>query len=233
METVVVSASPDGSTAQRRVLVQELRVTGSPGAAVRNLPAVASAWWVEPASGSRTPAWGPVDAEVSRDDAMLAPKLESLLARTAWGESPGDIRSIWLGEAPVSPADSSSEEAPTTPPRFALERTVEGWKGGVPGSPQALGPDDQAGVAALLALLCDTPAAAVLLTRPQGCHDRWTASLVVGGSAAQTATIGSAMLPGAGQDAVVIRSGAVWRVYPAATARPVTEWLKAKVPVEG
>lgn len=200
----------EGGEVVSRTLAQELRL-GAPIGGTTHL-ARAEAWWMDPESGARTAAWGPMYAAVSAGAVPIPTRAEAVISRIAWSLAPSDVRELWVcepgaGDEPV--------------PAVAFARGIEGWSRA--GGKSSLA-GDAAGAGALATLLSEARAERVELDSPPGVSWMATVHAAVGGKSARRAEIG---VVEAGGPRVVVRSGGVCRVYAAGAAGEVPEWLRS------
>lgn len=200
----------EGGEVVSRTLVQELRL-GAPIGGATHL-ARAEAWWMDPASGARTAAWGPMYAVVSAGAVPIPTRAEAVISRTAWSLSPSDVGELWVCEP-------GAEGDPV--PAAAFARGIEGWSR--TGAESSV-PGVATGAAGLAMLLSEARAERVEIAPPQGVSWLATVHAAVGGKSARRAEIG---VMEAGGPRVVVRSGGVCRVYAAGVAGEVPEWLRS------
>lgn len=167
---------------------------------------------MDPESGVRTAAWGPMYAAVSAGAVPIPTRAEAVISRIAWSLAPSDVRELWVcepraGDEPV--------------PAAAFARGIEGWSRA--GGKSSLA-GDAAGAGALATLLSEVRAERVEVEPPQGVSWLATVHAAVGGKSARRAEIG---VVEAGGPRVVVRSGGVCRLYGAGVAGEVPEWLRS------
>lgn len=199
----------EGGEVVSRTLVQELRL-GAPIGGTTHL-ARTEAWWLDPESGVRTTAWGPMYAAVSAGAVPIPTRAEAVISRTAWSLAPSDVRELWVCEP-------GAEGDPV--PAAVFSRGIEGWSrvGG-----KADAPGDATGAGGLATLLSEARSERVEVELPRGVSWLATVHAAVGGKPARRAEIG---VMDAGGTRVVVRSGGVSRVYGAGVAGEVPEWLR-------
>jgi hypothetical protein len=212
----------------RRTLVQQVRVGPGLDAGGQQFAVETSAWWEEPGGQTRTPAWGPVLAAVAMPELKQYAAADGLPSRVAMETPSADVKRLRLSEPPVAGASG-----PT--PRAVLQRTLEGWRVGEGVTARDLTPQELAGLKATLGMLCDSGATAAILEAPKGVRPLAVLELLDQDTPRETARIGlvSVELASGLQQAIVVQSGAVYRVYPAMANADVLAWLGLMMPGEG
>ncbi|MDX2132674.1 MAG: hypothetical protein SFY69_11550 [Planctomycetota bacterium] len=155
--------------------------------------------------------WGGWTADVGPGD--LEPVLGpagSYIARVASGVAPADVSGVRIG-------------GPSGAWTLSVERTVDGWR---ESSGAALGGADAAQVRALVTLLCETQAGAATLDAVDAAAFA-RGAVVVGGVEAEEFEFarGRLALESGVSEVLVVRAGAVSRVYPWGVHAGLGGWL--------
>jgi len=217
-----------GDQVDRRTLVEEIRVGRSADMAGAAMHAVVCAVLVDPATNQEKALWGPVDLVLPKEKVAalvtdgaryVSPRSSQSAAADVVGLTFEALRGSLDGEAPASGNERR---------RFRL--SIEGWASVDPsGQAKRLEKQDAAQVAALVRALCELPAARVGTEAPEGV--RPVARVLMQGPSGGA---GEALALGvAGDGALVVRSGVVFRSYVEPWTAGLVRWLASQVPPEG
>ncbi len=217
-----------GDQVDRRTLVEEIRVGRSADMAGAAMHAVVRAILVDPATNQERALWGPVDLVLPKEkvDALVTDGAQYVSPRSSQSAA-ADVVGLTiepLGGSIEGDAPASGNERR----RFRL--SIEGWASVDPsGQAKRLEKQDAAQVAALVRALCELPAGRVGVEAPAGV--RPVARVLMqgpSGGASETLALGVA-----GDGALVVRSGVVFRVYAEPWTAGLLRWLQSQVPPEG
>jgi hypothetical protein len=227
---------------QRTVLVQQLKVGGPVDGTGERLFASVRAQWLDPATRSMTPAWGPVLAVVSRQDLnALTAELPVYLARQTVQAAASDVSRVTVVRDDAAMTDSAPGPLPGR--QFVIGRYIDEWQVTPAGqqTARAAGSDEANAIDRLLKVLTEQPADAVGREPPAG--SKGFVRLVVEATGAgadigvATAMVAPAVKKGEvaaePKPALVLRVGGIYRVYFGADPGAVAVWLEDVLPPEG
>lgn len=218
--TVLSCETPIRGEAQPRTLRQTVRLYDTGGT---HMIGVVDATWTD----TGTNAWGPSVFETSQPDAAFLSSLPGpFLSRIASQIAPADISGLRIG--PVLSSDNAADNW-----TIVMERGLSGWTRVEGDTRTPASSEDAEAAAALLTLLCETPASASMLEAPAGTTPFARVVLMVGTVEAESLEVGRAAvpLPNGTASVIVIGDRKTWRVYPAEASQPLVDWLgRAIVP---
>jgi hypothetical protein len=139
-----------------------------------------------------------------------------------------DVREVGLDEG-------ASEGAAPRAARVKLKRTLDGWKRETGTGEAGVSEREAAGLGALLTMLCEARASGAMLAGPPGVRAVGTVTILRDGVVQESAEVSVATVPLASgpAEAIVVKVGSVWRVYPAAAHAAAAECLRIMLPTEG
>ncbi|HYE60472.1 MAG TPA: hypothetical protein VD997_00625 [Phycisphaerales bacterium] len=227
---------------QRRTLLQQLKVGGPVDPSGKLHYASLRAEWLDPATRSVTPAWGPVLAAIPREslDALSAESTQ-YLSRLSVQTAAADVARLTIYRDDNALKD---ERPPAAVPdrSVQIERYLEEWRIRPPGSIlRGPSPTESAGIEYLLRTLCELPAEAIGREAPQGTTvvarlkvDATGAGEDIGVGIASVSPPADKGTPRPDpKPALVLRVGGIYRVYFQQPALDAARWIADALPPEG
>jgi hypothetical protein len=218
----------------RLVLQHELRIGGQADPGATTIYASAAAFWLDPSTNTRRPAWGPQRLVLTRADLdVITADPTPYVSRTAVQEVVEDVAGVIF--SPLPPPEDRGASLRRSDRDIWWSRSIDGWRvRTADNSERDPSDEDRAELERWLVLLCAGPADHLSLDGSV-VFDTLAYATVLGRSDAplETVTIGAIPEGGALPAGIVVQTGNIMRVYRPKHWKELDAWLRAKLPPEG
>jgi hypothetical protein len=225
-----------GADVERRVLLQKVTVGGPADATGAKLYARLEANWKDPSKPGSLVAWSALAVINQSDLAPITAEATAYLSKVSTQKLVADVSGLVM-RADDNALQVKPGAAPEASRSVRLARTLDGWRyKPESGEPKAPSPSGAAQIDALIHLLCEQPADAMGFEAPSGSKAIALIEIQGGDGPAQQVGAGVAEVTPAGkpaQGALVLRVGAVFRVYLGKAALDIAKWIAEELPPEG